>query len=319
MRTALCDLLGIDVPVVQASLGPWSHPELPAAVSNAGGLGTLGTALVEPDALRRSIARVRELTDRPFAINVTRRPFDPVAVALALEARPRVISIAIGEPGGLVTRAHDAGALLMAQVHSPEQATTAIEQGADILIAQGGEAGGFGAEVSTMTLVPQVVDVAGPVPVLAAGGIADGRGLAAALALGAQGVNLGTRFVAATEAGVPEAYQQAIVGARSEDAVKVRFAPQVFPPAGTGGYLTLPRALRTPFITEFDPAAREAAAARLRESVAEGRAHELVPFAGQTVGLIREVEPAAAILERLVREADAALAAAGAAAGSGRA
>jgi enoyl-[acyl-carrier protein] reductase II len=317
MRTPLCDLLGIDVPVVQASLGPWTRPELPAAVSNAGGLGTLGTALLEPGMLRAMVQRLAELTARPYAINLTRRPFIPEVFALAVEARPRVISLAIGEPGDLAARAHDAGVLFMAQIHGVEQAVRAVEQGADVLIAQGGEAGGFGAEVSTMALVPQVVDAVAPVPVVAAGGIADGRGVAAALALGAQGVNLGTRFLATEEAGIPAAYQAAVLAASSEDAVKVAFAPQVFPPAGPGGYLTLPRALRTPFIANYDPADREASAARLREAVTSGRVHELVPFAGQTVGLIEDVVPAAAVLERLVSEAEVAVAAAGGAVSSG--
>jgi nitronate monooxygenase/enoyl-[acyl-carrier protein] reductase II len=308
LHTPLCDLIGIDLPIIQGSIGPWTTAELPAAVSGAGGLGSVGTALVPPDRLRAIIARVRELTDRPFAVNYTRRPFAQEAFAVGLEARPRVISLAIGDPGDLPARAHEAGALFMTQVHSREQAVTAAEQGADIIIAQGGEAGGFGAEISLMALLPQVVEAVAPLPVVAAGGIADGRGLAAALLLGAQGINIGTRFVAATEAGVPEAYQQAIVAARSDDAVKVTFADEVFPPPTEGGFRTRPRAVRTPFIESWTGENREAAAQQLLDSVKSGSIHELVPFAGQTVGLIDSVEPVATIIDSMVEQAAAILA-----------
>ena len=171
------------------------------------------------------LAELRARTDRPFAVNHTRRPFSEDAFAIGLEAEPAVVSLAIGEPGDLPARAHDAGALFMAQVHTVEQAERAVEQGADVLIAQGGEAGGFCGEVATMALVPQVVDAVAPVPVLAAGGIADGRGLAAALVLGAAGVNIGTRFLATIEARVPERYKARIVAAASQDAARIDPAP----------------------------------------------------------------------------------------------
>ena len=187
MRTAFTDLLGLDTPIVQASLGPWTSVELTAAVCEAGALGSIGTSLVAPDRLRALLAELRARTDRPFAVNHTRRPFSEDAFAIGLEFDPAVVSLAIGEPGDLPARVHDAGALFMAQVHTVEQAERAVGQGADVLIAQGGEAGGFCGEVATMVLVPQVVDAVAPVPVLAAGGIADGRGLAAALVLGAAG------------------------------------------------------------------------------------------------------------------------------------
>jgi len=204
----------------------------------------------------------------------------------------------------------------MQQVHTAAQAEEAAGFGVDVIIAQGGEAGGFGGTVSTMALVPQVVDAVAPVPVVAAGGIADGRGLAAALTLGAQGVNIGTRFVASTEANVAEEWQDAIVHASSEDAVKVEFADEVFPPAGPGGYGTRPRALRTPFVDEWNARPEEAARAAERlggeliDAVRAGRAHELVPFTGQTAGLIGDVLPVAEIVRRKVAEAEQALGAA---------
>jgi nitronate monooxygenase/enoyl-[acyl-carrier protein] reductase II len=185
-----------------------------------------------------------------------------------------------------------------------------------VIIAQGAEAGGFGGFVSTMALVPQVVDAVSPIPVVAAGGIGEGRGLAAALALGAQGVNVGTRFLAAAESGAPEVFREAIVNARSEDSVKVEFADDLFPPAGEGGYGTRPRVLETPFVEEWNRRLAEAAAEapRLREELMqafqESRGHELVPFSGQTAGMIGDVLPAAEIVRQIVDRAESALRAA---------
>jgi nitronate monooxygenase/enoyl-[acyl-carrier protein] reductase II len=161
-----------------------------------------------------------------------------------------------------------------------------------------------------MALVPQVVDAVAPIPVLAAGGIADGRGLAAALALGAQGINIGTRFLAATEARIGDDWKLAILAAHSEDAVKAEFADAVFPAVGPGGYRTLPRVLRTPFVDLWnarrDEATRESERLRgeLMAALRAGRAHELVPFTGQTAGLIHDIQPAAEIVEEIAHEAE---------------
>jgi enoyl-[acyl-carrier protein] reductase II len=316
VRTPLCDLLGIDAPIVQASIGPWSSPELTAAACEAGALGSLGTALRTPQEIGRQIERVRELTDRPFAVNHTARPFDPEAWRVTLEMRPPVVSFAIGHPGELVEQAHEAGCLFLHQVHTVPQAKQSADIGVDALIAQGGEAGGFGGTISTMALVPQVVDAVAPLPVIAAGGIADGRGLAAALVLGAQGVNIGTRFLACSEAQVDARWQEAILQAASEDAVKVEFARSVFPPPAPGGYDTLPRSLRTDFIDQWnerpDEAARESErlGGELVNAVRAGRGHELVPFTGQSAGLIRDVRSADEIVRAILAEAEAALRAA---------
>ena len=141
----------------------------------------------------------------------------------------------------------------MQQVHTVGQAYRVAERGVDAIVAQGSEAGGFGGTVGAMALIPQVVDAVSPIPVVAAGGIADGRGLAAALLLGAKGVNIGTRFLASTEATVPDDWKQKILAADSEDAIKVEFADHVFPrPSREGGYGTLPRVLRTPFVEEWN-------------------------------------------------------------------
>ncbi|HEY1367039.1 MAG TPA: nitronate monooxygenase [Gaiellaceae bacterium] len=317
MRTALCERLGIEVPVIQGSLGPWSSVALAAAVSEAGGLGTLGTALLSADQIRADIRRMRELTDRPFAVNHTMRPLSEEAWEATLEEAPPVVSFALGDPGERVARAHEAGAKFVFQGHTVQQVRRAAELGVDVIVAQGTEAGGFGGWVSTLALVPQAVDAAGGIPVAAAGGVADGRGLAAVLALGASGINIGTRFLASTEAEVADDWKGAIVEAESEEAVKALFAPSVLPQPSPGGFAdVVPRVLHTPFVDRWnrDPEAAALEAPRLGQEIVAairaGRGHEYVPFTGQTAGLIREVLPVAEIMRRLVREAEAALAAA---------
>jgi enoyl-[acyl-carrier protein] reductase II len=311
LRTPLCDLLGIESPIIQGSLGPWSSVELAAAVSNAGGLGSLGTALLSPEQNREQIARTREFTDKPFAVNHTLRPFNEEVFATTLQARPPVISFAHGDPAEFVKRAHDAGSVFMHMINTVQQACQAAERGADIIIAQGSESAGFSGKVSTLVLVPQVVDAVSPVPVLAAGGIANGRGLAAALVLGAQGINIGTRFLACVEATtISDDWKRAIVQAESQDTVKVAFAEYVFPPVNRpGGYQTEPRALRTTFVHEWNQHPKEAQreAKRLVDellsAIKQGRVHELVPFTGETAGLIHDILPAADIVRRILAEA----------------
>jgi nitronate monooxygenase/enoyl-[acyl-carrier protein] reductase II len=262
LHTQLCDLLQIEFPVIQAGMGPFTAAQLVAAVSNAGGLGSLGASQRPVEDLERQLAHIRRLTDRPFAVNHLVPTLNEEAFALTLRAKPPIISLALGEPGDLVKRAHDVGILVMQQVHTVKQARQAAEREVDVIIAQGSEAGGFGGTVAAFALVPQVIDAVNPIPVVAAGGIADGRGLAAALVLGAQGINVGTKFLASVEAPISDGWKQAILAAESEDAVKVEFWNDVIPLPGGGGYGTVPRALRTPFIEEWqqrrDEARREA-------------------------------------------------------------
>ena len=310
MRTPVCDVLGIDAPVMQGSIGPWTNAELPAAVSEAGGLGSIGSALKSAEQVADMIDRVRELTDRPFAVNFTARPFAEELFAAALARKPAVISYALGDPGDLVERAHDAGAIFVQQVHTVEQAHTAAEHEVDVIIAQGGEAGGFGSTVGALALVPQVAAAVAPLPVLAAGGIADGRGMAAALVLGAQGVNIGTRFLASSEAAIDESWKRRIAAASSEDAVKVDFADAVFPPTPADGYAVSPRVLHTPFVDEWNERLDEANGnpdplrAQLADAMADGHIHELFPFTGQSTGLIDDVLPAGDIVRMLVADAE---------------
>lgn len=313
LRTRLCDLLGIEHPVIQAGMGPVTTAELVATVSNAGGLGSLGATPRPIEEFRQHLACIPELTDRPFAVNHLIPLLNEEAVALTLEAKPAVISLALGDPpSDLVERAHGSGILVMHQVHTVGQARQAAERGVDIIIAQGSEAGGNCGTVSALALVPQVVDAVSPIPVVAAGGIADGRGLAAVLVLGAQGINIGTRFLASKEAGGGESWKQAILAAESEDTLKVEFWNDIFPPP-TDGYDTSPRALRTPFIEEWqqrrEEARREAERLRgeLMTAVQQGRMHEMTPLTGQTTGLIHEILPAGQIVRRIVAEGEQAL------------
>jgi enoyl-[acyl-carrier protein] reductase II len=255
--------------------------------------------------------RLRGLTGKPFAINHQIRPFNEEAFEATLRFAPPAISFHMAVFPELVARAHDAGSLWIQQVISREQAERAVEAGADVIVAQGGEAGGHGGWVGTMVLVPEVVDVAGDTPVVAAGGIADGRGVAAALALGAQGALVGTRFLASEEMTVNAAWKQRIVEAGALDAVKVPHSERVLPPYNRPGGPADPRALRTPLIDRLgaDPESVDPATVgpELLAALREDRAHEYLPFAGQSVGLIHDVKPAAAIMRELVEGAEAAL------------
>jgi enoyl-[acyl-carrier protein] reductase II len=315
IRTPVCELLGIEVPIVQAAIWPATSPELVAAVCEAGGLGSVGAVFESAERVERQMARVRELTDRPFAVNHVVPQLDEEAFRATLEAEPEVISFALGTPGDLVGRAREAGARVVHQVHTVAQAREAADLGVDAIIAQGAEAGGQGMAfgVSTMALVPQVADAVDPIPVLAAGGIADGRGIAAALVLGAQGVNVGTRFLASEEASADEGWKRAILEADSEDAIRFEAWEGIFPPSGGGAYATVPRVMRTPFVQEWLGRTEEAReeAERLRDEVLSairGRTtHELLPFTGQTAGIVRDVLPAAEIVGRMATEAEQAL------------
>lgn len=316
LRTPLCDVLDVEVPIICAPFGPWDEVDLAAAVCNAGALGSLGTALRTVPQLRSQWSRLRDLTDRPFAINHTMRPLDMDAFEATLRERPVAISFHIGDPGDLVRRAHDAGILWIQQVFDLDQARRAVDRGADVIIAQGGEAGGNGGFIATMVIVPAVVDLAAGVPVVAAGGIADGRGIAAALTLGAQGVNLGTRFLATTEMRVGDRWKQSIVAAEPLDAVKLDFADAVLPPLSPGGVPAVPRALRTEFIDRWnaDPAGAHDNADRLRTEIqtaaADNRLEELIPFTGQSAALVHDVVPAGELVRRLAADAADALRAA---------
>jgi enoyl-[acyl-carrier protein] reductase II len=317
LRTPLCDLFGIDVPIILAPMGTCTSAELAAAVCGAGGLGGIGTLFRSTAAVKRDIDVLRSLTRRPFAINHIPQSLDPEAFRYTLEARPAVISFTLADPGDLVQQAHDVGALVQVQVTTVAQAVVAAARGADVISAQGSESGGYCGDVSTMALVPQVVDAVSPVPVVASGGIFDGRGIAAALMLGAVGVNLGTRFIASTESPAPMEWKQAIVNARSEEATKADVLNDISPLPGTAGFQTVLRSLPTDFLTQWSRNREEARRQRERlraqivSTTQAGRQHECLLTAGQTAGGIKQILPVADIMQRLVAETAAALAAPG--------
>jgi enoyl-[acyl-carrier protein] reductase II len=314
LKTPLCDLLGIEVPIILAPMGTCTSGEFAAAVSNNGGLGGVGSLFRTAPAIRRDIDVVRKLNSRPFAINHIPQNLVADAFDYALATRPAVMSFALADPGDLARRARDAGSRIMIQVTTVSQAVQAAERGADIIIAQGGEAGGYAGDVSTMALVPQVVDAVAPIPVVAAGGIFDGRGIAAALMLGAAGVNLGTRFIACRESPAPAEWKQAIVTARSEDIMKADVLNDIIPLPGTVGFGTVLRSIHTEFLDHWsanrDEARRECE--RLKTEIISttqaGRPHATLLTAGQTAGGIADVPAVAELLRRLVTEAETALA-----------
>ena len=314
MRSPLCALIGIEFPIIQAGMSIFTSPALTAAVSDAGALGSLGAWNRPTEQLRRDLAELRDMTQRPFAVNHVVPDLNAEAFAATLDSGPAVVSFALDDAGvELMRRVHDAGSLVMQQITTVQQAQLAAEHGADIIVAQGSEAGGYGGTVSTLSLVPQVVDAVRPVPVVAAGGIADGRGIAAAVMLGAAGVNLGSRFLASAESPVGERWKKALVTYPSEEWIQVGFINAVNPNPGTLGYQTRLRLLRTEFVQRWEDRANEVeidptpVMTELGAAVAAGDREALLVVGGQSAGLIRQVEPAGAIVRALVAETRAAL------------
>ncbi|HYM96588.1 MAG TPA: nitronate monooxygenase, partial [Candidatus Sulfotelmatobacter sp.] len=248
LHTPVCGLLGIEVPILQAGMAGWTTPELVAAVSNAGGLGIIGGLRLSADELRRDIRRVRELTSRPFGVNHVVCLLDEAAFEVTLAQRVSVLSLAWGRSSELTYRAHDAGLKVVHMVTSPEEAGQVADDGADVLVAQGTEGGGHVGHMSTLPLVPQVVDAVGGVPVLAAGGIADGRGLAAVLMLGAQGALMGTRFLATDEARSRGRSKDVILNAKGSQTVASKFYDDVLEIVWPG---SLVRSIQHPLLDEW--------------------------------------------------------------------
>jgi NAD(P)H-dependent flavin oxidoreductase YrpB (nitropropane dioxygenase family) len=319
LTTRATELFGVDHPVVLGGMGSGTSPELVTAVSNAGGLGIQGCAGRSPGEIAGLAATIRQACARPFGLNLLLFLAGDEAVDAVLAARPPIVSTAWPWPDTdlrtLFARAHDTGARVVHMVSSVHEARRAAEAGADAIVAQGTEGGGHVWLMGTMVLVPQVVRAVAPIPVLAAGGIADGAGLAAALMLGAEGVLLGTRFLATPEAPLPASYKEAICQSDGHDTLLTEIpdiaAAQVWP----GAYA---RALRTRFIETFigreDEVRRRRSelGARLRQARAEGDVQNGSLLIGQDAGLIDSVEPAAAVVTRIVAEAESLLASRGA-------
>lgn len=335
--TAICRELGIEHPILSVGFAAAAGPELAAAVSNAGGLGVLGGAQhYPPEYMREQIARTRELTGRPFGVNmIIDDQGNPEATALiheryaaVVEERVPLVVLFWGDPESFVEPAHANGVKVAIQVGSPAAARRAADAGVDIVIAQGLEAGGHvAARTSLFVNLPTIVDAVAPLPVLASGGIADGRGLAAALVLGADGVSLGTRFVASEEAFVRDEYKRRVVEADADDTF---YSPDLF----DVGWPGVPhRMIKGRTYEEWDAAGRPPSGERPHEGEAIGfhrapyreeevrryRSFMMTPWfdgdvelgplwAGESAALVDAVLPAGEIVRRIAADADEVLA-----------
>ena len=314
LRTRICALLGIEHPIVLGGMGNATSPELVAAVSTAGGLGVLGATRQNPEELARDAAAIRAATTRPFGLNLLLFMERPGQYDALLAARPKVISTAWAaleqDLGGYVARAHAVGALAMHMISTVAEAKVAARAGADIIVAQGTEGGGHIGLMGTMPLVPMVVSAVAPIPVLAAGGVADGRGLAAALALGADGVLLGTRFLATDESPIAKGFKQAILDSDGHDTLVTDIPDVASGNTWPGAYV---RVRRNRFIEEWMGRDNELrrrrveVSAQLRQAAQAGDPDRGAVMIGQTAGLIDRIEPAADLVRQISRDAEAIL------------
>ena len=319
MQTRITELLGIEHPIIAAPMGPdMTGPDLVAAVSNAGGFGILQAQLAPPPRFRDEIRKTRDLTDKPFGVNLLLHFPVEEQVAVALDEEIKALSFFWGDPSPYVQRAHDAGVLVIHQVGSVDDAKRSADAGVDVIIAQGFEAGGHVAGVvSTMVLVPQVVDAVRPTPVAAAGGIVDSRGVAAVLTLGAQAAVLGTRFLASSESRAHPEYKHRILKAVGEDTVHTILF-------GHGWPYSPVRTLRTAFVEEWQGREEQGQQSNPDEpvigrTIIAGQEMPVLRFmgmppnsdstgdielrsllAGQAVGQIHEIKPAREIVAELV-------------------
>lgn len=302
IRTSLCELLGIEHPIIQGGMAWAATAELAAAVSNAGGLGIVGAGNFAPDVVRQQLRRVRSLTDRPFGANV------PIFTAGAeaslqvfIEEGVSVVTVGGGNAGSYLGRLQQAGIRVIPVVASVALARRMARRGVDALIAEGMESGGHIGDVATLPLIPQVVDAV-DIPVIAAGGIADGRGLAAALALGAAGIQMGTRFICTPECQAHERYKARIVNAHDRATIV------------TGGSFGHPvRSIRGPFVRYLEDLEREGCseeefvaygAGTLRRAIVDGDVERGSVMAGQSAGLVKDIVPVHVLLRRIVAEAE---------------
>jgi NAD(P)H-dependent flavin oxidoreductase YrpB (nitropropane dioxygenase family) len=313
LHTKITELLGIEHPVVLGGMGSGgTGHELVAAVSGAGGLGILSATALAPAEQRAEVEAIRERTGQPFGLNHLLCFLDEERFQASLQLQPRLISTAwawsMQDLRTYFERAHAQGSLVVHMVSGVPEAVRAVESGADVIVAQGTEGGGHVGWMGSMALVPMVVRAVAPVPVLAAGGVADGAGLAASLALGAEGVLLGTRFLATPESPVPDGFKQTLLDSDGHDTLLTEIpdiaAGRVWPGA-------MSRVQRNRFVERWagrewelrqqrDRVALELARARGRDDT-----QEYTLGTGQTAGLITDIKPAAQVVRDVVEQAEA--------------
>lgn len=324
LATDFTSLAGIEFPIVQAPIGSASTPELVAAVSNAGGLGMLSLTWRTPSEARELIRQTRALTDRPFGVNLVLLWDAAERLAIALEEGVPIVSLSWGDPTPWVEQIHAAGALVIHMVGSTAAAIAAKRCGVDAVVAQGLEASGHvEGRTGIMALIPEMVDAVAPLPVLAAGGIGDGRGLAAALCLGASGVWLGTRFLLAEEADAHPDYQRWLIDAGASDTIHTTLFRGGWPPN------TPVRTLPNKTLQLWQDAGRPEPGRGPGENDVIGHTGKGVPiiryhddfpgalttgdlesmvlYAGEGVGVMGEVLPAAEIVRTMTDQAESVL------------
>lgn len=303
MKTRITDLFGIHVPIIQGGMVWVSGWKLAAAVSNAGALGLIGAGSMKPDLLREHIRQCAAATDKPFGVNIPLLRGDiQELIDVILDEKVQIVFTSAGHPGRHIERFKKAGCRVVHVVANVKQALKAQEVGCDAVVAEGFEAGGHNGldEITTLALIPQVADTV-TIPVIAAGGIADGRGMLAALALGAEGVQIGTRFAATLESSAHENYKQRIVDAKDGDTI-ITYR-QILPV----------RALRNPFMESVLKEETERgmtrermmelhAKGRERKGIFEGNWEEGEMEMGQSSGLVKDVIPAAEVVVRMMAE-----------------
>jgi len=298
MKTRVTELLGIEYPILMGGMAWAGTPKLAAAVSEAGALGIIGSGAMKPEDLKKAIDEIRKLTNRPFGVNVILvSPWADELVRVCLEEKVPVVTFGAGNPAKYIRELKENGIKVIPVVASDSLAKLVERQGADAVIAEGMESGGHIGEVTTIVLVNKVARSV-QIPVIAAGGIADGRGMAAAFALGAEGIQMGTRFVASVESEAHPVYKEKILKASIRDTVV------------TGAKLGHPaRVIRTPFANKIQELevenpmqAEELLVGSLRRAVQEGDVERGSFMAGQCVGLIDDIKPVKQIVEDVMRE-----------------
>ena len=298
----ICELLGIEYPIIQGGMAWVATAELAAAVSNAGGLGLIAAGGAPADVVREQIKKARTLTDKPFGVNVMlMSPFSDEVMEVVIEEKPAVVATGAGNPGKYIERLKEAGIKIMPVIASVAMAKRMEKAGADAVIAEGTEAGGHIGELTTMVLTPQVVDAVS-IPVVSAGGYADSRGTKAAFALGAEGIQVGTRFICSTECIAHENYKNAVLKAKDRDAVV------------TGRSTGAPvRALKNKLTKEYQRLEKEGASAEeieklgvggLRRAFQDGDIENGSLMAGQSAAMVHEIQPCAEIVKDYFKDVE---------------